>query len=249
MEPIEVVQINSKSILDLINAEPLYFTFIVAYAKDLLNEFNKDVLDIEKIQHLNNKILSFAEKNSDEKINPVTGYPEPTLFEMKGVYSKAKENIGKIKTYLDRKEFKISNPCKTKDNFCSKYKIVDKDLIQACKTDLENKAGWDAILKATRHLETRIREKSNLSQNEFTTGLADKAFNPHDNKGVLEIPSCATTSEEEGFFLILKGIFQFHKNAKGHREGKIDFDSALQVIGYIDYLLSVIETAKPRDKK
>jgi hypothetical protein len=93
-------------------------------------------------------------------------------------------------------------------------------------------------------LETQIRGKSGLSANEIGVDLVSKALNKND--GILKVPSCATESEEDGFHLINRGIVQFHRNAKGHREGIIREEDALRIIGYIDYLLDVIKTTIPR---
>jgi hypothetical protein len=38
----------------------------------------------------------------------------------------------------------------------------------------------------------------------------------------------------------------FHRNAKGHREEQIDKTSALKIIGYVDYLLQIVDTAEKR---
>ena len=99
-------------------------------------------------------------------------------------------------------------------------------------------------MNACRHLEVRIREKANLSQSDTGVDLINKAFNK--DTGKLKIPSCVTPAEEEGFFHVLRGMFLFHRNVKGHREGEIGKERAIQIVNYIDYLIDVLETATIR---
>ena len=116
--------------------------------------------------------------------------------------------------------------------------ISDQALWGACKTAFESEEYWNACLHALRHLETRIRDKARLPPTEHGIDLVNKAFNSRD--GILKIPSCATTSEEDGFQLINRGIVLFHRNAKGHREGNLEREDAIKIIGYVDYLLMLI---------
>ena len=61
--------------------------------------------------------------------------------------------------------------------------------------------------------------------------------------GKLEIQDYQDPREKGGFCKILHGFFGFHRNAKAHEEGYITPLAALQIIGYIDYLLGVIDRA------
>jgi uncharacterized protein (TIGR02391 family) len=120
----------------------------------------------------------------------------------------------------------------------------DKALIKACKDNYNSKNYWDAVFNALRHMEVRVRKKSGLSASEVGADLMEKAFKP--NIGPLKIPFCATPGEEDGFKLITKGMMMFHRNAKGHREETIDKMLALKIIGYVDYLLQIIDSAEQR---
>lgn len=123
--------------------------------------------------------------------------------------------------------------------------IKNIGLLNACKTCLDNGDSWDACGHALRHLEVKIREKAGLSADYTGVDLINEAFKT--DGGKLKIPSCATISEEKGFHLILLGVMQFHRNAKGHREGILDEDCAIKIVLYIDYLLEIIKTAVPRE--
>ncbi len=122
--------------------------------------------------------------------------------------------------------------------------LDNKNLWSACESSFVNKDYWDACLHAFRHLEIKIREKCGLTAVDYGIDLVNKAFNP--TNGLLKIPSCATRSEEEGFFSINRGIVLFHRNAKGHREGNIDRNNAIKIICYVDYLLEILKTAQKR---
>jgi uncharacterized protein (TIGR02391 family) len=119
----------------------------------------------------------------------------------------------------------------------------NKGLINACKVSFEGGNYWNAVFEAARHLETRVRAKGEFLQTDITDRLMTKAFHP--DKGKLKIPSCKAPAEELGFYEIIRGISLFHRNPKGHDESE-DFDRnhSLKIIGYIDYLLDIIESAE-----
>lgn len=120
----------------------------------------------------------------------------------------------------------------------------DESLIRACKDNYNSGNYWDTVFNALRHMEVRVRTKSGLSASEIGADLMENAFKPR--IGILKIPCCETHGEEDGFKLITKGMMMFHRNAKGHREEAIDKILALKIIGYVDYLLQIIETAERR---
>lgn len=117
----------------------------------------------------------------------------------------------------------------------------DLKLIKVCKSNYESGNDWDMVFNALRHLETRVRKKGNSPSSDVGADLMEKSFRP--TTGILKIPTCATPGEEDGFKQILKGMMMFHRNAKGHREENIDHELALKIIGYVDYLLQVVDTA------
>jgi len=123
--------------------------------------------------------------------------------------------------------------------------IENKALLKACKTSFGGGEYWDAVFQAMRYLEEKIRGKCDFFQRDIGVDLVNKAFNT--DNGKLLIPCCKTLSEEKGFHLIALGVMQFHRNAKGHRKGEIDKNSALKIIGYVDYLISIIDTSLKRE--
>ena len=121
---------------------------------------------------------------------------------------------------------------------------TDSKLLKVCETNYKAGNDWDMVFNALRHMETRVRKKGSFPSSEIGADLMEKAFKP--NVGVLKVPSCATPGEEDGFKSIAKGMMMFHRNAKGHREETIDRELALKIIGYIDYLLKIIDKAEKR---
>lgn len=122
--------------------------------------------------------------------------------------------------------------------------IDDKRLVNACKTNFDSENYSDCVFNAIRHLEVRIRKKAGLSAEDYGVDLIEKAFKPR--TGVLTIPSCSTPSELDGFKQIVRGIIQFHRNPKGHREDRLGKNPTLRIIAYVDYLLTIVETAEKR---
>lgn len=122
--------------------------------------------------------------------------------------------------------------------------LDDSELWDACKASFENEEYWDACAFAFRHLEIKIRAKSDLSAEDYGVDLVTKAFKPR--SGILKIPSCAAVAEEEGFLLIIRGIMQFHRNAKVHRKESMRERDAVKILCYVDYLLDILKTAVKR---
>jgi len=122
---------------------------------------------------------------------------------------------------------------------------TDSKLLKSCESNYKSGNDWDMVFNALRHMETRVRKKGSFSPSEVGADLMEKAFKPV--VGVLKVPTCATPGEEDGFKLITKGMMMFHRNAKGHREETIDRALALKIIGYVDYLLKIIDTTEKRE--
>lgn len=130
------------------------------------------------------------------------------------------------------------------DNRTLQRFITDKRLIGACTANYLSKNYADMVFSGMRHLEVRVREKSGLPASDIGADLMEKAFKP--STGILVVPSCATPSEQDGLKQILKGAMMFHRNAKGHREDAFDIEPALRILGYVDYLLGIVESSKKR---
>jgi uncharacterized protein (TIGR02391 family) len=122
--------------------------------------------------------------------------------------------------------------------------LENNDLWVSCRASFENGEYWDACANAFRHLEIRIRDKCELTAEDYGVVLITRAFRLE--RGILKIPSCEALGEEEGFYFILRGIMQFHRNAKVHRKEDMREVDATRIICYVDYLLDVVETSVRR---
>jgi uncharacterized protein (TIGR02391 family) len=117
--------------------------------------------------------------------------------------------------------------------------VSDLRLLSSCKLAFDNGDYWNAVSNAQRHLEIRVREKTGLQ--ETGSNLMSLAFDK--NKGKLNIPVSNDDEEKEGFKLIMMGVMKFHRNQKAHNEGELTIDTAYKIIGYVDYLLKIVEQA------
>ena len=154
-----------------------------------------------------------------------------------------KYKIVELMTYLEPSENK-EPALQNNPSLCLAGLIENKGLLEASKANFNGGNYWSACSDAFRHLEVKIREKSKLSEHDIGKELVNKAFNL--KTGKLRIPSCRTSSEEEGFLSINRGLVEYHRNAKVHREELISELNALKMIGYVDYMLNMLENAVSR---
>jgi hypothetical protein len=105
------------------------------------------------------------------------------------------------------------------------------------------------VTEATRILEDRLRSLSGAPTDAVGVDLARLAF-AHPN-ALLIVSEIA--SEQEAAHLLYRGLFGFVRNSSHHRLlGTLQPERVLQVVGMIDYLISVAEAArviKPKDGK
>ena len=170
-------------------------------------------------------------------------HPSNTTTQLKSCNFLRKEKKG----WIQKKRHNIVTSTKTDipRGLTLQDVTCDNSLIRACKNAYESGNYWDTVFNALRHMEVRVRRRSGLPAADVGADLMEHAFKP--NVGSLKIPTCATPGEEDGFKNITKGMMMFHRNAKGHREEKINKTLALKIIGYVDYLLQILDTAEKRE--
>ena len=120
--------------------------------------------------------------------------------------------------------------------------IKDDNLRSLVIGDFNDQKYEEAIFKAYKHLEERVRAKAGLSPTDIGTSLMVTAL--HHKSGKLKVPSCAVQSEEEAVFLLFKGAIQLFKNPSSHRT--VDWNDAVrsaQVILFADVLLGFLDQA------
>ncbi|MCF7866884.1 TIGR02391 family protein [Candidatus Woesearchaeota archaeon] len=118
--------------------------------------------------------------------------------------------------------------------------VTDTRLINSCKLAFDNEDYWNAVSNAQRHLEIRVKEKSGLNITGFN--LMSTVFSTA--RPILTIRAADHEEEKEGFKHIMMGMMKFHRNQKAHNEGTLTRQTAMQIIGYIDYLLKIVEQSE-----
>ncbi|MDL1968988.1 MAG: TIGR02391 family protein [Deltaproteobacteria bacterium] len=126
--------------------------------------------------------------------------------------------------------------------------IVDSELRERCLDlfDAFHKDGKHerldtVIAEATRILETRLRTLTGSPQECIGVDLAKAAF--AGEYPVLRVSD--VNSEQEAVHLLFRGTFGFIRNPVQHKLlGKLSPDRVLQILGFIDHLLFVADTAR-----
>lgn len=99
------------------------------------------------------------------------------------------------------------------------------------------------VMEATKLLEERIRGTVNAPAEYIGIKLADYAFSGDNPRLVLS----DIKSEQDAAHLLFRGVFGFIRNPAHHRRlGELVPDRVLQTLGFIDYLLGLLENADTR---
>ena len=143
----------------------------------------------------------------------------------------------KGKRIAEQGNFDLDEPCIDLESL-----IKDDKLRSLVIGDFNDQRYEDAVFKAYKHLEERVRAKAGLSPSDIGTKLMVAAL--HHKSGKLRVPTCADQSEEEAIFLLFKGAIQLFKNPSSHRT--VDWNDtvkAAQVILFADVLLGFLDQA------
>ncbi|TKJ17233.1 TIGR02391 family protein [Candidatus Woesearchaeota archaeon B3_Woes] len=249
MNDLQKLKINISSLLDIVNSDKKFFQSIVPFVTNLNNEVNNNPIDLSGLEFLMKKVESFYQRYRSSGNSRVLYISPKQASNSDPIVKEIIEIIDVLKDKEPDDIEKESEEIKQIDSNTlnnESLKLKDQKLYESCKSTFESEDYWNFVFNATRHLEVRIREKARLDATDTGTTLMNKSF--HVDNGCLRIPSCKTVAEEEGFFHILRGIVMFHRNAKGHREGEIEKERALQIVNYIDYLIDMIESAERKNK-
>ena len=131
----------------------------------------------------------------------------------------------------------------------STIEIVDSQLRERC-LDLFNTFSaneqphrYDTVIQeATRILEERLRALSHAGIDQFGADLATFAFKPAAPKLILG----ETPAEKEAVHQLYRGVFGFIRNPFHHRLiDDLRQERVVQLLGLIDYLIYLAETAHP----
>jgi len=112
------------------------------------------------------------------------------------------------------------------------------DLFEAFRVDGNHERLDTVVTEATRILEDRLRKISGLPSKVIGLDLSQKAFgipNP-----ILRVSE--NDSEQEAVHLLFRGVFGFIRNSVHHKlVSELRPERVIQILGTVDYLLSIIE--------
>lgn len=111
--------------------------------------------------------------------------------------------------------------------------IIDKSFDLLAKGQFES-----AVLQAYKQIEIRIREKSNLPNDEYGVNLIRKAYNPE--SGILT-DSKLPIAERQAFSNYIAGAYALFKNPVSHRNVQMDFFDAFEKIIVASQIIKLIE--------
>jgi hypothetical protein len=125
--------------------------------------------------------------------------------------------------------------------------LIDQELRSRC-LDLFNNFSdegpttrFDTIVaEATRILEDRIRKISGLGPDSAGLDLVSTAFGGKSPR----LRVSGHSPEQEGIHHLFRGVVGFIRNPVHHRLEKIEKERAVQIVGFIDYLLHVAASAE-----
>ena len=214
----------------------------ILYLKHLKNKRNilssKPNISKYVLETIDNQISSYEEKINIGVFKNAS--PMPFLLD---------ELIdNEIEDKTEEPQAKLSKVKRPRPVVIDSIQIIDPELRERCLDlfDAFHKDGKHerldtVIAEATRILETRLRTLTYAPQECIGVELAKEAFageNP-----ALRVSD--VNSEQEAVHLLFRGTFGFIRNPVQHKLlGKLSPDRVLQILGFIDHLLFVADTAR-----
>jgi hypothetical protein len=138
-----------------------------------------------------------------------------------------------------------ASPPKSRARILRTIEVTDPELRERCLDLLEQfaEAGEDhrydtAIMEATRVLENRVRAIARLAPGEEGKNLMATVFG-----GTPRIRLSEHAGEQEAALHLFRGVYGFVRNPVHHRIIAFERERALQIVAFIDYLLSLLENA------
>ena len=207
--------------------------------------------------------LLFKQLQLEENINKIKsehgGIPDLALtsFEEQIQHIKKDSELGFFKNtkpadifmsiLLPKDKKTISLDQKTTTLPLSNFPFVDKELQGRCgsllalaDTNFETINQYDSVLReAATILENRVKQKTGLI-NEFGEILIGKAFNK--DKPILRVST--NENAQNGVLLLFKGYTAFIRNEVAHNLVPLTKERTVQLLGFIDYLLSLVEESE-----
>lgn len=114
------------------------------------------------------------------------------------------------------------------------------DLLRKVRPDYFIGDFEDAIFKAYKLLEVKVRLKSQQAESVYGVKLMDMAFKP--KNGLLKHPNVMTKPEQEGIHFLMRGAISFFKNPSSHRT--VDWNDpnkTAHVLAFAKFLLDLVD--------
>ncbi|ELS05429.1 TIGR02391 family protein [Xenococcus sp. PCC 7305] len=153
--------------------------------------------------------------------------------------------------YIEKTELEeeaIPNAKRPRPVFINSIEILDSELRTRC-LDLFNhfeereqpERHDTVVMEATKILENRLRDLTKSTGSETGAKLVNIAFSEKDPKLIIsDIPA-----EQKAVFFLFQGAFGYIRNIVHHRLlGDLSPERALQILGFIDYLIYLLNLAK-----
>jgi hypothetical protein len=143
----------------------------------------------------------------------------------------------------------ISKVSRPKPQVFSTIEILDSELRRRCLDlfkQFEENGQSDrhdtVIAEATRILENRLRTLTRTTDGAAALAIVTRAFDKENP--ILKVSKI--NGEQEAAQLLFRGVFGFIRNQFQHKLiSDITPERVLQILGFIDYLISIINTANP----
>lgn len=121
--------------------------------------------------------------------------------------------------------------------------VSDPELLKRCIPQLEARDYFEAVRIALGVFERRIRSKSKNKDGKLDNICAE-LFSPE--KGTHRFPFCKDEGHQKGMMFLYQGMVLSLRNPTHHQELDFSREDAANIIGFVNYLLSVGEKAEPQ---
>ena len=198
------------------------------------------------LQAVDSRILQFQEKLNIGVFSDAT--PLPLLVDEAVSASSFQNEEQDIVDNMNYKDEALANVTRSRPVLLESIEIIDKELRKRC-LDLFDSFLRDGsherldtvVSEATRILEDRLRTLSNAKEDSIGVDLAKYAFSAA--SPVLKISD--VPAEQEAVHLLFRGVFGSIRNPSHHQlMGKLSPERVLQIMGFIDYLIHLCESAE-----
>lgn len=234
------ISINHGTVRYLKSIGILYLGFIKQHRNTL-----------SKNPNMTTNLLSAIDRqisHQEENINMLGVFKNATLIPL--IVDQNTSTSAKLDDQNDI--FSIAKVTRPKPQIISTIEILDSELRERC-LDLFNQFNESGqserhdtdVAEASRILENRLRLLTKSDDGATGIKLLNRAF----DKANPLIKVSAVSAEQEGAELLFRGLFGFIRNQFQHKlVSDISSERVLQILGFVDYLISIINSTIPNSQ-